>query len=293
MVAQPTPSRVPPRRPRGRPCRPAGRPRPRWVSTARERSQPPARSRSAPTGRLTTRQRLACANTALPAGHRSAGHAPAPRGGRAGCSHAAAHAADHRGRGLDGEPPLAIHDLSRHDLQTVQVQQQRPRRTTLVTHLGPLLQTCAGSGLRPFLATSPSVVHPDHAFRSPNRPCLSHRPSLTYGGLSRHQRPTPEQAPRLRAGHGLLTRPSRRPRPWRAAAGPSWLSRGRRPIVRQQATRRWPAINRRLTLLASSRCCPGGRSATRCCQAGRRVRRLSGPMLSVSSDRWRALALLP
>jgi hypothetical protein len=60
-------------------------------------------------------------------------HASAVRGG----SHAAARTADHPGRGLDGKLPLATHPLGRDNLQAVQVQQQRPRRTTLLTHLGP------------------------------------------------------------------------------------------------------------------------------------------------------------
>jgi hypothetical protein len=90
-----------------------------------------------PTGRLTA------APEALARGkyHRAATdgqvthphHAAAMRRG----SHAAAHAPDHRGRGLDGKLPFATHELGRDDLQAVQVQQQRPRRTTLLTHLGP------------------------------------------------------------------------------------------------------------------------------------------------------------
>jgi hypothetical protein len=60
-------------------------------------------------------------------------YASAVRGG----SHATARTADHRGRGLDGELPFATHKLRRDHLKAVQVQQQRPRRTTLLTHLGP------------------------------------------------------------------------------------------------------------------------------------------------------------
>src|SRR6266540_6579131 len=50
---------------------------------------------------------------------------------------AAAHAADHRGRGLDGELPLATHQLGRDDLEAVQAEQPGGGRTTVVTHLGP------------------------------------------------------------------------------------------------------------------------------------------------------------
>jgi hypothetical protein len=50
---------------------------------------------------------------------------------------AAAHAADHRGRGLDGELPLATHQLGRDDLEAVQAKQPGGGRTTVLTHLGP------------------------------------------------------------------------------------------------------------------------------------------------------------
>src|SRR4029453_13277211 len=65
----------------------------------------------------------------------------------------------------------------------------------------------------------------------------------------------------------------------------SWLSRGRRPIVRRQATRRGPAIDRQPYLPAFSKVLPGRIGPQLCCQAGRRVT-VVGPMLSVSSDRW-------
>ena len=59
--------------------------------------------------------------------------ASAVGGGR----HATAHAADHRGRGLDGELPLATHEHGRDELEAVQAEQHRPGRTTVLTHLGP------------------------------------------------------------------------------------------------------------------------------------------------------------
>jgi hypothetical protein len=59
--------------------------------------------------------------------------AAAVRGSR----HAAAHTADHRGRSLDGELPFVSHELSRDELEAVQVEQPGARRTTLLTHLGP------------------------------------------------------------------------------------------------------------------------------------------------------------
>src|SRR5436190_9911672 len=43
--------------------------------------------------------------------------------------------AGHGGRGLDDQLPLATHDLSRDDLETVQAEQRRPGRTTVSTHL--------------------------------------------------------------------------------------------------------------------------------------------------------------
>jgi hypothetical protein len=61
--------------------------------------------------------------------------ASAVRGG----SHAAARTADHRGRRLDGKLPFAAYQLGRDELEAVQVQQQRHRRTTLFTHLGLLV----------------------------------------------------------------------------------------------------------------------------------------------------------
>jgi hypothetical protein len=61
--------------------------------------------------------------------------APAMRGG----PHAAAHTADHRGRGLDLELPLAADHLRGENLDGVQAEQPGDRGTTVLTHLGPPL----------------------------------------------------------------------------------------------------------------------------------------------------------
>jgi hypothetical protein len=45
--------------------------------------------------------------------------------------------ADHGGRGLDLELPLAGYDLRGEDLKAVQAEQPGRRRTTVLTHLGP------------------------------------------------------------------------------------------------------------------------------------------------------------
>jgi hypothetical protein len=99
-----------------------------------------------PTSRLPTApDPLAPAQHHRPATNRQVTHPDHPATVRSG-SHPAAHAADHRGRGLDIELPLATYELGCHDLQAIQVQ-QRPRRTTLLTHLGPSCrrQTSASS----------------------------------------------------------------------------------------------------------------------------------------------------
>jgi hypothetical protein len=75
-------------------------------------------------------------------------------------SHPAARTAHHRRRRLDSKLPLAIHQLGRDDLQAVQVQQQRPRRTTLLTHWGLLADVRhpqAMRGLRSLLASYVTV----------------------------------------------------------------------------------------------------------------------------------------
>jgi hypothetical protein len=74
MVAQPPLDPGRPRPPRGRPCRPAGTPRPGPAGSApsAERSRPPARSRSAPRRPAPDSARAACARPARPAGRRSA-----------------------------------------------------------------------------------------------------------------------------------------------------------------------------------------------------------------------------
>jgi Integrase core domain len=53
--------------------------------------------------------------------------------------HAAAHAADHRGCGLDDQLPLTTHQFSRDELEAIQAEQHRPGRTTVLTHPGNLL----------------------------------------------------------------------------------------------------------------------------------------------------------
>jgi hypothetical protein len=160
-----TPGRVPPRRLDGRPCRPAGRPRPGPAGSAppADRSRPPARSRSAPTGwfpaapdplrqhsthRMTADRQVACPD-----------QASAMRGG----SHVTARIANHGGRSLNGKLPFPVYQLGRDDLETIQVEQQRPRRTTLLTHLSCRRQTSAKLCEVPRSSrapTSPSAVHP-------------------------------------------------------------------------------------------------------------------------------------
>jgi hypothetical protein len=130
-----------PRPPHARPCRPADRPQP-WLA----RSTPPAGGSPASLGpgpyaasRLTTAPQALAPYEHHRGGHRSAGRAPALRGGRAGWP---AHRSPHSRSPWpwSGRPvPLATHQLSRDDLQAVQVQQPRPRRTTVVTHLRPPL----------------------------------------------------------------------------------------------------------------------------------------------------------
>jgi hypothetical protein len=51
----------------------------------------------------------------------------------------AAQGADHRGRGLDLELPLATYQLRRNDLEAVQAEQPGDGGTTVLTHLGLLL----------------------------------------------------------------------------------------------------------------------------------------------------------
>ena len=88
-------------------------------------------------GRLPTApEALAPPQHHRPAADRQVAHpdrASAVRGGR----HATTPTADHRGRGLDGKLPFATHELGRDELEAVQAQQRRPRRTTVLTHLGP------------------------------------------------------------------------------------------------------------------------------------------------------------
>ena len=98
-----------------------------------------ARSRSGPHRQAPDSARSACARPAPPAGHRSAGRAPGPCGGRGPRPHPAAPAADHGGRGLDLELPLITHDLRGEDFKAVQAKQHRPGPTTVLTHLGPPL----------------------------------------------------------------------------------------------------------------------------------------------------------
>jgi hypothetical protein len=90
-----------------------------------------------PAGRLTTTpDPLAPAQHHRPATDRQVTH-PHHTAAVGGGPHPATRTADHRRRRLDGKLPLATHQLRRDDLQAVQVQQQRPRRTTLLTHLWP------------------------------------------------------------------------------------------------------------------------------------------------------------
>jgi hypothetical protein len=90
-----------------------------------------------PAGRLTTTpDPLAPAQHHWAAADRQVAHPHHASAVRSGL-HTAARTADHRRRRLDGKLPLATDQLGRDDLQAVQVQQPRPRRTTLLTHLGP------------------------------------------------------------------------------------------------------------------------------------------------------------
>jgi hypothetical protein len=71
-----------------------------------------------------------------PAADRQVPHpdrAPAVRGSRP----AAAPTADRPDRRLDGELPFVSHELSRDELEAVQVEQPGSRGTTVLTHLGP------------------------------------------------------------------------------------------------------------------------------------------------------------
>jgi hypothetical protein len=135
------PGRGPPRPRHGRPCRPAGRPRPGPVRSAppAERSQPPARSRSVPCRLAHDSARSIYATTAPSDGHRSAGHVPAPRVGRA----------RWRARRNPHSRPWWPSSGRRVAIRRLPVRPRRPRSrpgpaaapkvTTLLTHRGLLL----------------------------------------------------------------------------------------------------------------------------------------------------------
>jgi hypothetical protein len=90
-----------------------------------------------PAGRLPTApQALAPPQHDRPAADRQVPH-PHQAAAVGSGPHPTAPTADHGGRGLDDKLPLTTHHLRGEDLEAVQVQQQRPRRTTLLTHLGP------------------------------------------------------------------------------------------------------------------------------------------------------------
>jgi hypothetical protein len=72
--------------------------------------------------------------------------------------HAAPVQPDHRGRALDGDLPLATDPAGQDDLEAVQVQQQRPGRTTLLTHLGP--PSCWTSDIRKLCEAPDAVWEP-------------------------------------------------------------------------------------------------------------------------------------
>jgi hypothetical protein len=115
-----------------------------------------------PTGRLPTApQALAPGQHDRAAADRQIAHPDCASAVR-GCPHATAPTANHRGRGLDGELPLATHEHGRDELEAIQAEQHRPGRTTVLTHLGP--PSCRRQ-------TSASYA----------------RPQVPFGGLRRHQ----------------------------------------------------------------------------------------------------------
>jgi hypothetical protein len=126
-----TPLQGPLRPPHGRPCRPAGKPR--RDPFGQHRSRLPAQSRCDLAGRLPT------APEPLVSGqhHRSAtdrqGRAPDRAPARGLGSHPAAHATDHGDRRLHLGLPLAAYHPRNEDLEAVQAEQRRPRRTTVLT----------------------------------------------------------------------------------------------------------------------------------------------------------------
>jgi hypothetical protein len=130
-----------PRRPHGRRCRPAGRPRRGPVRSAppEDRSPPPARSRCGPRRPAPDSARSACARPAPLGGRRSAGRAHPDRAAAVEFGpDPATHATHHGGRRLDGEPPLATRYLCDGDLEAVQAEQPGGRGTRVLTPWGLL-----------------------------------------------------------------------------------------------------------------------------------------------------------
>jgi hypothetical protein len=104
-----------PRADRGDPLGPGAHPA-GGLTTAPDALAPPQHHRTATSGQV-----------AHPGGPAAMGLGP----------NATPDAADHRGRRLDGELPLAACDLRGEDLKAVKAEQPGRRRTTLMTHLRP------------------------------------------------------------------------------------------------------------------------------------------------------------
>jgi hypothetical protein len=84
--------------------------------------------------------------------------------------HPTAHATDHGGRGLHLELPLAAYHPRGEDFKAIQAEQCRPRRTTVLTHLGPPLAgrhtsaSYARSQVCPEAASTPPSAAPRPTF---------------------------------------------------------------------------------------------------------------------------------
>jgi hypothetical protein len=162
--------------------------------------------------------------------------------------HPAAPTANHRGRGLDLELPLTGHDLRGQDLKAIQAEQRRPRRTTVLTHLGPPL---AGRQTSTRYARPQVPLWKPYGAVSGTSPTL-HDEEPVMGPLVASKRLRPERSrtascPAGRPQSGLYRRRLRRVPPGRRRRrGPAGAGgRSRLPSHRSPASRgsrpRWHA----------------------------------------------------